>query len=361
MSQKIGENIRRLRRENGMTQEELAELLHVSCAAVSKWELNSACPDIAMVIPLARVFHVSIDTLMGYSAARAEEEIQELLTQHRQLKMEGMHPEAKVLMEGARKKFPEDFRIMERYLWDVAGGTVSPSKEMLNANREDLAKLCDCILSRCMEEPLRLSALNMKAKLFHAEGNTAQALEILSALPSWRECAGNKLEGLYEKDSAEYRYWNHRNLYQLADGTANKLIRSVWYQDDAPIEERISRCEALCELFSQMRKMSDEPIFKIMEHMLYSDLSNLLIFSGGHAEDGIRIQEHVLAAAKELTDAAKTDDVLRELLMSTYLTDNLLHWTLHRLKSSPQEPLARLREHAEYRAMLERYEEAASS
>lgn len=34
----IGENIKRLRREKGVTQETLAECLHVSAAAVSKWE-----------------------------------------------------------------------------------------------------------------------------------------------------------------------------------------------------------------------------------------------------------------------------------------------------------------------------------
>ena len=38
MELKIGENIRRLRKEKGLTQEKLAELLNVSCAAVSKWE-----------------------------------------------------------------------------------------------------------------------------------------------------------------------------------------------------------------------------------------------------------------------------------------------------------------------------------
>ena len=34
----IGENIKRLRRERNLTQEELAEIFGVSCAAVSKWE-----------------------------------------------------------------------------------------------------------------------------------------------------------------------------------------------------------------------------------------------------------------------------------------------------------------------------------
>ncbi len=38
MELKIGENIKRLRREKGMTQEQLAELLNITNAAVSKWE-----------------------------------------------------------------------------------------------------------------------------------------------------------------------------------------------------------------------------------------------------------------------------------------------------------------------------------
>lgn len=49
----IGENIKRLRRERGLTQETLAERLHISAAAVSKWERGESVPDIGMLLPLA--------------------------------------------------------------------------------------------------------------------------------------------------------------------------------------------------------------------------------------------------------------------------------------------------------------------
>lgn len=62
---KIGDNIRLLRKAKGVTQEELAEAVHVSFQAVSKWE-NGGAPDIDMLPALASFFGVSIDELMGF-------------------------------------------------------------------------------------------------------------------------------------------------------------------------------------------------------------------------------------------------------------------------------------------------------
>ena len=69
----IGENIKRLRRKKGITQETLADRMHVSTAAVSKWERNETFPDIAMVIPLASYFGVSTDEILGLDVAKNEE------------------------------------------------------------------------------------------------------------------------------------------------------------------------------------------------------------------------------------------------------------------------------------------------
>ena len=66
-----GENIRNLRHKKGMTQERLAELLSVSAAAVSKWERGDSYPDITMLFPLAKIFGVTIEMLMGYSNAQS--------------------------------------------------------------------------------------------------------------------------------------------------------------------------------------------------------------------------------------------------------------------------------------------------
>ncbi len=75
----IGKVIFTHRKEMNMTQEQLAEKLGVSVPAVSKWETNVSMPDITLLAPLARLFHISIDTLLAFQSELSEEEIQGFL------------------------------------------------------------------------------------------------------------------------------------------------------------------------------------------------------------------------------------------------------------------------------------------
>ena len=61
----IGSAIRRLRTEQHMTQRELAWHLKVSVQAVSKWETGISYPDLSLLLPIARLFSVSMDELFG--------------------------------------------------------------------------------------------------------------------------------------------------------------------------------------------------------------------------------------------------------------------------------------------------------
>lgn len=65
MEMKLGSTIKRLRIEQGITQEGLAEYMGVSFQAVSKWETNTTMPDITLLPKLAVFFGVSIDALFS--------------------------------------------------------------------------------------------------------------------------------------------------------------------------------------------------------------------------------------------------------------------------------------------------------
>ena len=58
--QKTGEFLKRLRKEKGLTQEQLAERLYVSSRTVSRWETGSNMPDVSMLIELAELYQVDI-------------------------------------------------------------------------------------------------------------------------------------------------------------------------------------------------------------------------------------------------------------------------------------------------------------
>ena len=65
MDMTIGKRIGLLRKEKGLTQEELASHMGVSPQAVSKWENDQTCPDISALPKLARLFGVTVDELLS--------------------------------------------------------------------------------------------------------------------------------------------------------------------------------------------------------------------------------------------------------------------------------------------------------
>lgn len=64
---KIGEKIKSKRKEYEYTQEELANMLYVTKAAVSKWENGESYPDITLLPKIAQLFHITMDQLFDYT------------------------------------------------------------------------------------------------------------------------------------------------------------------------------------------------------------------------------------------------------------------------------------------------------
>ena len=64
----VGSRIKTLRTKKGLTQKDLAALLHVSDKAVSKWERGECFPDLPLLPTLSRLFGLSVDSLLGLEA-----------------------------------------------------------------------------------------------------------------------------------------------------------------------------------------------------------------------------------------------------------------------------------------------------
>lgn len=62
---KLSDKILKLRKQSGMSQEELAEKLNVSRQAISRWEVGSAQPDASNVLQLSKMFGVTADYLLN--------------------------------------------------------------------------------------------------------------------------------------------------------------------------------------------------------------------------------------------------------------------------------------------------------
>ena len=64
----LGEKIQVLRKQMGLSQEQLAEKITISRQAISRWELNESIPDVENILQLSKVFSVSTDYLLTESA-----------------------------------------------------------------------------------------------------------------------------------------------------------------------------------------------------------------------------------------------------------------------------------------------------
>ena len=61
----FGENLKTLRKNKGITQEELAARLNVVRQTISKWEKGQSVPDAEMLVKLAEIFEVPVSQLLG--------------------------------------------------------------------------------------------------------------------------------------------------------------------------------------------------------------------------------------------------------------------------------------------------------
>ena len=76
----FNEKLQKLRKDQSLTQEELAEKLFVSRTAISKWESGRGYPGIDSLKVIAKYFHITIDELIG------NEEIISLAEQSRRIR-----------------------------------------------------------------------------------------------------------------------------------------------------------------------------------------------------------------------------------------------------------------------------------
>ncbi|EDS72061.1 transcriptional regulator, AbrB family [Anaerofustis stercorihominis DSM 17244] len=62
----IYKNLKDLRKNNGLTQEQLSEKIGVSRQAIGKWEKGESIPDLYSILELSNVYSITIDTLVRY-------------------------------------------------------------------------------------------------------------------------------------------------------------------------------------------------------------------------------------------------------------------------------------------------------
>lgn len=187
----LGENVKRLRRERNLTQEEMAAHLGISFQSISKWERGEGYPDITMLPSLAHYFGISVDDLLGMSEiskAGKYKEINSLWTENNQ---KGLHQENVNLMKQSLKAFPNDSLLLVQ---------LSTSLEKLNGTSEERAKyleesiaIQEQILRYGEDSEVRGATLYNICFAYWKNGKYEKALEQAKKLPNLYKARENAL------------------------------------------------------------------------------------------------------------------------------------------------------------------------
>lgn len=97
---KFGDNLRTLRKEKGISQENLAEKVGVSRQSVSKWETGETYPEMNNILELCKIFHCNINDLVNDSIVDVEsldEEIKMNVVKFKQEKQKKMKALSKII------------------------------------------------------------------------------------------------------------------------------------------------------------------------------------------------------------------------------------------------------------------------
>lgn len=176
----IGENIMKLRHERKIRQEELANFVGVTKAAVSKWENGQTMPDITILPQLASFFDVRIDELIGYEPQLSKEQIQKIY-QELAAKFAG-HPFQEVMEEsyGYVKRYYSCYPLLFEMgmLW-LNHYMLTEDKEAQEKILEAAADLSLRIENHCRDMALLSDAAAMRALVYLLQGKAKEVVALL--------------------------------------------------------------------------------------------------------------------------------------------------------------------------------------
>lgn len=182
MELRIGEKLKKLRRERDLTQEELAAHIGISFQAISKWERGDGYPDITMLPTLARYFDVSVDELIGMEEITSAQRLEEINRAWEENRLAGLHRENVVLMRNALKAYPNHALLLVQLSASLErlDGTEQEKKEYL----KESITVQEQILRYCDDSYVRGSTLFNISDAYFRYGDYEKALEYADKLPN---------------------------------------------------------------------------------------------------------------------------------------------------------------------------------
>ena len=234
----IGNKIKILRKQRGITQEQLADSIGVSFQAVSKWENNIALPDITLAPLLASYFSVSMDELFDFNLKEMECAVKNIADEAYEYRESNPLESRRILEEGL-KKHPENDVLLNSLLY-VLNYSDNPDETIGVASK---------IIEKTTQSDIKYDALRFLAYAYKAKGDFKSAEAAIEQIP---EITFTKLteKAYLLSGQAKFEAAEKQKLI-----SSENLIQMMWksaeyYEENGMIDKAIEETEKALKIIS---------------------------------------------------------------------------------------------------------------
>lgn len=243
----IGYKIKKLRKQRGITQEQLAESIGISFQAISKWENNIALPDITLAPVLANYFGVSMDELFDFSLKEVEDAVRNITAEAYRYR-ENNPAESRRILEEGLQKYPDNEILLNNLLY-VLNYTKEPDETITVASK---------LIEHTTQSDIKYDALRFLAYAYKVKGDPESAKAAIDQIP---EIYFTKLtemaflvSGIEKYEAAEKQKWiSFENLLQMMTKLAE------YYEENGETQKALSEYEKALQLIPILANNSFAP------------------------------------------------------------------------------------------------------
>lgn len=198
MKLNIGSTIKCLRKEKGITQEELADILGVSYQSVSRWETGTCYPDMELLPVISDFFGVTVDKILGVNESIEQEKVSQYLSHFQKAISQGKVYDCIDIAREGIEEYPNNFVLLNKLMYALfisgdSDGNIPEWKENMEKYDAEITALGERIMKYCPDQNIRLEA-TARLAFNHCEmGRNETGRAIYESLPLAEFCKENQI------------------------------------------------------------------------------------------------------------------------------------------------------------------------
>ena len=312
MSSAFSERFKQLRKKSDLTQEQVAEIFHVSPQSVSRWETGSNYPDTDMLPHIAIFFKVTVDDLLGTQRIAGEEQTKEYTLAIRSLFNSGQLYQAIDMARKACKEYPLHVGLHYHFVQALSTACSEQTPgfaENTEKYRDEIIAICERIIL-LSDYKTSLGHRVQLLKQYAAWGMKAEAKKVLETLPteiwdSQEPWVGLVLEGEEWRKNQQHRILRARYLLEY-------LIRDYLAKAGLSTMQKIEFRQAKIQIESLIDIIAYDDPESSLNHLEIAEEYMLLAESFCDLGDKTQALEYVAKATTHALHHTEVMDAMDE-------------------------------------------------